>query len=371
MKVIVHVQNRIIHKEVRRSTPFELLYGKRPNVSHLRIFGCKAYPFVFDQRQKKLDDKTSEGVFIGYDENSAAYRVYIPRERKICKSIYVIFDEESEPAQVNPFNWEESMNHFSDYDLMKEIGSGSEIEGEDVGQGEGGIGSLGNERVESAPISAVSSLESLSPSVSSGQSSSSLVSQLQSPSSSQASSSQSSSSQSSSQSRSQSSSSVPSASLLPLVQQTYTSVGEGTSPDLFTSAGALNSGQEIEEVAVQEGEIGRVLRENKRVNYRNLNKYGSVFSVHGNDEDFITPKTYREALSGDLSDLWLEAITCELNSINGYDTGKICYDHVPPDIILTTKWVFTIKKDAHGRFLKCKARFGCPWISTGRRKRFQ
>jgi hypothetical protein len=203
MKVIVHVQNRIIHKEVRGSTPFELLYEKKPNVSHLRIFGCKAYPFVFDQRQKKLDDKTSEGVFIGYDENSAAYRVYIPRERKICKSIYVIFDEESEPAQVNPFNWEESMNHFSDYDLMKEIGSGSEIEGEDVGQGEGGIGSLGNERVESAPISAVSSLdapisavsslESLSPSVSSGQSSSSLVSQLQSPSSSQVSSSQSSS----------------------------------------------------------------------------------------------------------------------------------------------------------------------------------
>ena len=85
MKVVVYVENRVIHKGVRETTPYELLFGKKPNVSNLRIFGCRAYPFIFDQRQRKLDDKTAEGLFLGYDDLSAAYRVYIPGQRKIIK----------------------------------------------------------------------------------------------------------------------------------------------------------------------------------------------------------------------------------------------------------------------------------------------
>jgi hypothetical protein len=83
-----------------------------------------------------------------------------------------------------------------------------------------------------------------------------------------------------------------------------------------------------------------------------LSWYGSCFSVHGDDDELVTPKTYREALNGELSD---EAITNELNSINNYDTWKINYDDVPPENILTTEWGFAIKKDSHGIFLKCKA----------------
>jgi hypothetical protein len=78
MKVIVYVENRIIHKEMRKTTPYEILFGMRPNVSNLRIFGCKAYPFVFNPRKKKLDDNT-------YD----------------IKSLYVIFNEEAVLENVN------------------------------------------------------------------------------------------------------------------------------------------------------------------------------------------------------------------------------------------------------------------------------
>jgi hypothetical protein len=40
-----------------------------------------------------LDDRAHAGVFVGYDENAAAYRVYIPQTRKIMKSGHVIFNE--------------------------------------------------------------------------------------------------------------------------------------------------------------------------------------------------------------------------------------------------------------------------------------
>jgi hypothetical protein len=119
----------------------------------------------------------------------------------------------------------------------------------------------------------------------------------------------------------------------------------------------LPTDQVTENVVVgQDGSAGRNLREKRRIDYHNLSRYGSCFSVHGDDDELVTPKTYREALNGELSDLWLEAITNELNSINSYDTWKIHYDDVPPENILTTKWVFAIKKDSHGKFLKCKAR---------------
>ena len=121
MRLVVYVENRVIHKGVREKTPYQLLYGRKPNVSNLRIFGCRAYPFIFDQRQRKLDDKTYEGIFLGYDESSAAYRVYIPTQRKIMKSIYVIFNEEDVHELVNPHDAEERNNHFSDYDRYSTV----------------------------------------------------------------------------------------------------------------------------------------------------------------------------------------------------------------------------------------------------------
>jgi hypothetical protein len=47
LKVIVYVQNRVIHKGERSSTPFGLLFGMKPNVSFARRI----------QHQRKLDDK--------------------------------------------------------------------------------------------------------------------------------------------------------------------------------------------------------------------------------------------------------------------------------------------------------------------------
>jgi hypothetical protein len=73
-------------------------------------------------------------------------------------------------------------------------------------------------------------------------------------------------------------------------------------------------------------------------------------------KELQTPSTYAEAMQGDLSDLWRRAIADEISSINSDGTWSIDYSVVHPDDILTTKWIFTIKKDSHGRFVKGKAR---------------
>jgi hypothetical protein len=95
MKIIVYVQNRILNDD-QLKTPFELMNGFKPNLSNLRIFGVPAFVYNFDPLRRKLDDKATEGIFIGYDDTSACYKIYSRKLRKVMKSIYVIFNESGE-----------------------------------------------------------------------------------------------------------------------------------------------------------------------------------------------------------------------------------------------------------------------------------
>lgn len=42
----VYLRNRCPTKAIKGKTPYEALYGKKPNVNHLRVFGCDAYTHI-------------------------------------------------------------------------------------------------------------------------------------------------------------------------------------------------------------------------------------------------------------------------------------------------------------------------------------
>jgi hypothetical protein len=50
----------------RSKTPYELLFGTKPNVAHLRTFGARAYAVTPKQLRTKLDRTSEPGRFIGY-----------------------------------------------------------------------------------------------------------------------------------------------------------------------------------------------------------------------------------------------------------------------------------------------------------------
>ena len=72
-------------------TPWELLYGQKPDLSTLRVFGCLAYVFTPKERRTKLDPKSTPGIIVGYDLRAKTYRVY--REDRIYEERDVIADE--------------------------------------------------------------------------------------------------------------------------------------------------------------------------------------------------------------------------------------------------------------------------------------
>ena len=75
-------------------TPFEALYGKKPNVKHLRAFGCVCYPLIMKDERKKLDPVAKWCILVGYGTEVKGYRVYNPdRVGKIMYSRDVKFNE--------------------------------------------------------------------------------------------------------------------------------------------------------------------------------------------------------------------------------------------------------------------------------------
>jgi hypothetical protein len=74
-------------------TPKEKLTCKKPNVSHLRMFGCITYMHVPDEKKSKLDPKADKCIFIGYSLEQKGYRCFNPSTRKLEVNRNVVFDE--------------------------------------------------------------------------------------------------------------------------------------------------------------------------------------------------------------------------------------------------------------------------------------
>jgi len=73
-------------------TPYEAWHGRKPAVSHLRVFGCLAFAKELGHIGK-LDDRSTPGVFIGYAEGSKAYRILDPKTQRVRTARDVVFNE--------------------------------------------------------------------------------------------------------------------------------------------------------------------------------------------------------------------------------------------------------------------------------------
>ncbi|KAH9332057.1 hypothetical protein KI387_004165, partial [Taxus chinensis] len=73
------------NKDSTEQTPEEVWSGKKPSISHLRVFGCTAYMHVPAQKRKKVEPKTLPCILLGYSTTSKAYHLMDPETKKIYK----------------------------------------------------------------------------------------------------------------------------------------------------------------------------------------------------------------------------------------------------------------------------------------------
>lgn len=89
----VYLVNRSIASGLKNQTPYEAWSEKKPNLGHLRIFGCKAMMHVPKAMRTKWQPKSKEMVFVGYGESTKGYRLIDRVKMKLQHSRDVIFME--------------------------------------------------------------------------------------------------------------------------------------------------------------------------------------------------------------------------------------------------------------------------------------
>ncbi|CAL9239925.1 unnamed protein product [Arabidopsis halleri] len=81
-------------------SPYELLIGKPPVYTSLRVFGSACYPYLRPYSKNKFDPRSLLCVFLGYNEKYKGYRCLYPPTGKVYICRHVLFDESRFPFQT-------------------------------------------------------------------------------------------------------------------------------------------------------------------------------------------------------------------------------------------------------------------------------
>ncbi|KAI3690681.1 hypothetical protein L2E82_48884 [Cichorium intybus] len=94
IKTACYAQNRDIINKSQMKTPYEIFYGRKPNVSYLCTFGCPC-TLLHLKATLKFNSKADDCYFMGY-ASKTAFRVYNKVTKQIVESYDVRWLEENE-----------------------------------------------------------------------------------------------------------------------------------------------------------------------------------------------------------------------------------------------------------------------------------
>ncbi|MBW0493741.1 hypothetical protein O181_033456 [Austropuccinia psidii MF-1] len=78
-------------------SPFEKLFHRKPNLSRIKRFGCRAFVTINSYKQK-LDRRATKGVLVGYEPDSGVYCIFL-EDGKIIRSRDVRFNKDEIPLK--------------------------------------------------------------------------------------------------------------------------------------------------------------------------------------------------------------------------------------------------------------------------------
>jgi len=95
-----YLLNHMTTRVLRDKTPYEIWYGFKPNVDHLKVFGSPCYVLQPKVKRRKLDQKADMGILIGYSTKSKAYKIYDLKSNK------VVIARDVKVSENGTWNWE-------------------------------------------------------------------------------------------------------------------------------------------------------------------------------------------------------------------------------------------------------------------------
>jgi hypothetical protein len=86
------ISNRIFMRSILNLSPFELHFGRKPSVSHLRPFGCMCFILKRDTLDK-FESRSSDCILLDYTPHVRSYKVFNFETNIIVESCNVTFDK--------------------------------------------------------------------------------------------------------------------------------------------------------------------------------------------------------------------------------------------------------------------------------------
>jgi hypothetical protein len=88
-----HAINRLYLHKILNKMAYELLLGKKPNMSYFRVFGSKCFILNKKPKNSKFATKVDEGFLLGYASNAHGYPVFNKTSGCVEVVCDLIFDE--------------------------------------------------------------------------------------------------------------------------------------------------------------------------------------------------------------------------------------------------------------------------------------
>jgi hypothetical protein len=115
--------NQLSLHQILKKTSYELLTGKKPNVSYFRVFGSKCFILIERGRKSKFAPKVVEGFLLGYDSNTRAYKVFNKTTGLVEVSCDIVFNE-TNGSQVEQVDLDELDNEEASCVVLRNMSIG-------------------------------------------------------------------------------------------------------------------------------------------------------------------------------------------------------------------------------------------------------
>ena len=95
MRHSIYVLNRLPTRSLAGMTPYEAWNGSgsKPDLAHVKLFGCMAFMKIPQVHIKKLDDRSKAVVYLGKEPGTKASRLFDPVKETLHVSRDVVYQE--------------------------------------------------------------------------------------------------------------------------------------------------------------------------------------------------------------------------------------------------------------------------------------
>lgn len=83
---VTNLGKRVPHNG-RSVTPYEAMFGQKPDVGHLRVFGFRVWMHVPAKIRRKLEPRAAAGILLGFGIRQKGWRVLLIRKVEVSRDV--------------------------------------------------------------------------------------------------------------------------------------------------------------------------------------------------------------------------------------------------------------------------------------------